>query len=499
MNSTYFDVFVGIVATSCAGCWGAAESLSSQLPDASISEAAPLEAAPDVTFESPSPGVLPFPGSYDVHFTPTRIEGHDFGALGKCAGCEPCEGGSDARLDIQQLSSGYAAVVTPRGGVPQAMDVSVGPVAVTLSGEVRFKAVKCGSGWESWKQVTIPLGSNGLVLASAEVSGDGVVQCHTSIDSEVGAATPMTGRLEISPATRSPVAAPGLGFMKCVPITVPWTPFQIAFDEPVVESTVPALLTSSFGDAGASMNWSIPPPDPATPTWTGVIYAHGFLQDWDAVAANPTITWGVDAGYADRVGNVGAAVKAAVEMMDPGPRVSVHDFAAGTMIGNGWGEAKLATDAFTALCEGTTCLNIHCSGNSEHSSSGYFGRLSLPGASAVLVRYRILAEWGAGRIGRIDVSVPGQGIVASLPLDGTSAEFKSIGPVTAGCGMLSVASDWADALVTVPTGFQFDQLGFDIEMFNEGWEPIKAAHACGQDVFQSASGVALLIQRVQAM
>ncbi len=478
--------------------------------DANSETAPPDDVQPDTpTSEQPAPeaavdwcslGTMAFPGSYDVHFTPQQIIGTDQGGL-SCPGCAPCQGGHDARLEIREKQGVDEAVITLQGGTPQPVQVVAADATIELLGEVRANPVPCGNGWETWKQITIARCNGGTVASTAEVSGDGIVNCVTAYGGLTGTLGSMTGQMTLSVATRAPVASTS-ALIPRVPLVLPWTRFDVIFDAPTVESTVQPNLTFNANAAAVDAVWSFPPSDAASPTWAGITGASGVVSDWDQIAGT-TVAWGVGAGFGDLTGNLGTEAMASLPIPDIGSIVTVHEFAAGSIEGGAWGNAALATGEIAAFCEDPMCLLIDnaavpCGDWAQVGNSGYFGRIDATGRHTLSVRYRVLAGGpDQSMIGRIDAAVPGHGIVASFPLAPDYAQFASIPVVTNECGPLSYATDWLEATITLPQDVQADQVGFDIELFNEMWEQIHGSLACGLDAAGWVQPVALLVQRVE--
>lgn len=285
------------------------------------------------------------------------------------------------RLDFQQASDGWTAVLTARWGVPAAYTVEVEQTQVTLSGAGRVGSRGYGYATDEWSTIVLRGGSDGQA-ASFTATGSQEVWFG-----DYGENGELSGSGTIGADTTAPEveASPARLFSGPTEL-LPWDGVRLRAAEGIEPDGLLEGLSVTHAGGESAVDWELSPDDAAL-SWAGATMAAGRWP-WLEVADGAELTLRA-ADYQDRSGNVGPPHELPMTLLGLPLAQPSYPFDADGML--------LSWGAVTRLegspdCEQGGCLRFGPSEMNmcEAQLIGVAGRLAAPSASAVRVRHRVV-------------------------------------------------------------------------------------------------------------
>jgi hypothetical protein len=374
--------------------------------------------------------------------------------------------GDSARLDIRKTSTGYEAIITPDGGHPASVSMTITDTSVHLSGSIVLPPGQCGVfGW-TWTSVTIPRLPDGSLGSHPTLTASGPNYSYSDPCCEYVDNIPAPGGPFLLRDTTPPRLSLGTMPTNVPPgQLLPWDSIPIGVSEGVPASKVLASLSlvevpSASPVGGISWNVSASPVELA---WDAIVRVEAVASSWDAVAGKKVQVVAAP-GVPDLAGNLSSASRlSAVTFADVGPPRARFDLDAPAVLAT-WGTARLAAAGTpdADVCEAGGCALVGPFGGYD----GIAGRLATSGAvSEVHIRFRLLS---------VSEVVPGSSAPPWMPLvevvrpgQASVVQALPVGPmhVSTSPSLLSWASDWATAVITVPSASPGAEIGFRL------WSP----------------------------
>jgi hypothetical protein len=349
-------------------------------------------------------------GSYDLTFRGVTLSPGQ-GPQPPQTGTPPSIGVS-ARLDLRaNASGGYDAVLTPRWGDPSAYTVMVTTSTVALSGG---SANVVGGGMnDTWSAITLARADDGGLRGDFTASGDEEVTEGDEVLSSNAAGTGTLARDATAPATRTIAISSSEG-----PSTLlPWDPIRVRVAEPVDAAQLMQALSLSALQTPVHARWTTEG-GASNADWAGAVQAKGLLTTWDSALGPATLSIGP---LTDRVGNASSASTTPVAIMGLVQTAPPQSFDTDVTTVGSWGTpapaflgAKSGSDP---SCEKGGCVELGPFPNSVCGAPGIglAGVFTAPGATNVVVRYRVLVAPGNG-----PPDMPPETVDAALAVDAAS-------------------------------------------------------------------------------
>jgi|SoiMethySBSTD1v2_1073268.scaffolds.fasta_scaffold139131_2 hypothetical protein len=324
--------------------------------------------------------------SYDLEFVDVRVPDAGRPVLSPSLSTK-------VRLDLRAEGAGLAAVAMPRWGEPVVLDVAVEPNRLVLTGELvisRNDVSPIAS--ETWRKLVIPRTPGGKLSVPIEATGvqdvtEGDVAWHSEATAQALIDFDKTPP-EFDSMERSD-HGPHAAFL-------PWDSIPIRAAEGVIEASLLERLRFDLDrgtpsqEASISIAWELLPAAGDASAWAGSVRALGHLERWPDLDVSGMI--GVAAGVSDRVGLLGHAVAAPVQVMSFSAIEGRNDFSNEVPQVGTWGVASLLGISANPdpLCDNRGCMEIGPFDNGFCAErSGFAGRL-VTSAPAIAVRYRLL-------------------------------------------------------------------------------------------------------------
>ncbi|RLB56078.1 MAG: hypothetical protein DRI90_18965 [Deltaproteobacteria bacterium] len=179
---------------------------------------------------------------------------------------------------------------------------------------------------------------------------------------------------------------------------LPWTHFRAWLSEPIPGEQVAAHLQAQ-SQSGEPLEVTVTPTSavgggtvPTAVTWATVDLP------WTTLADGESLTLTSLAGLADPNGNSSVEHQSTFELIALGAPQGAYTFE-NEIGGHAWGDVSLAS------CDGVGCLSLgtfEIYSCDDQVDRGMAGRLSSPGATSVVVRYRVTSpssEWSDNALG----------------------------------------------------------------------------------------------------
>lgn len=401
-------------------------------------------------------GATALSGSFDLTLVGVQQQDPDMPSA-------PASEGAKLRLDLEQLAGSYRAVLTPRWGVPSALDVSETSAGLALSGAINISAQGVTDRWTSF---SVPLDAAGdptgtLSAAGTEDVITGDVITSTEISSGGTFAIDTTApELRSVPRTRNGPPDQLLPWERIpVDMAEPVNPEIFVNNLEVVKQVTPSAPLGMTWDANTSVGTN----------WAGLSHVSGFLHRWDGIIGQD-LEVRVAKGVPDRVGLTTAALVSPFHVFALPSGLSPIDFDTDTLGVGTWGASEILGGGLAGAvhpdCEQIGCLKIGpsmvdpCGG----PRSGAAALLTVQSATAMRLRYRVmvLGDDGAGgpplslpRAFSVELAAPAVDSAVVTQPDLTDATWTALPS-----GTPRLSTEWRTLDVAIPSAST--QIGFAI-------------------------------------
>jgi hypothetical protein len=473
---------LSLLVPFAAACGGATAGSSTSAPDAgpdAVEHEQPDTGTPDAPppdsggdANPPDAMTASLEGSYDITFGEVKLAGNQPGGPTQPPTSAPSPG-TKARLDLHALpGGGYEAVVTARWNDPGPFSVvDVSPSQIRLSGS---SAAVRGASYvdDEWTVFAFSRAADGTLDGSFTATGeedvtDGDETNVTDVTVTGTVARDVTAP-EFKPIILSTDGPPGQ--------LLPWDPIRVRAAEPIAPAMFLKGLTVSVSPPSPVPSISWTDEESGFPSaWAGTVQVKGLLTSWDSALTNPTLGVG---GMTDRVGNASAPMTEPLSFLTLLPGQTSHEFDTDTVTVGSWGPAITFLGGFAGSdpsCEKGGCVQMGAFSYNGclPMAPGVAGLLAVPGAKAVLVRYRVLANGNPtlspppgslpilpGAAFTVAVATPGvdaSPTYAYVSSNGTSDLLKPLASPVLG---MNWATDWTT--LTAPVATPASVVGFSV-------------------------------------